>query len=438
MNTELLYEKYLQSRVVCTDTRHITKGCIFFALTGDNFDGNIFAAQALEAGAEWAVVDDPAISNEHFIFVEDTLTALQELAQHHREHLKIPFIAITGTNGKTTTKELLNSVLSQHCKTHATSGNLNNHIGVPLTLLSIPEDADIAIIEMGANHQQEIALLCSIAKPTHGLITNVGKAHLEGFGSFEGVKKAKGELYEYLKESNGTAFINSDNHHLVDMSRVRQLEKVVYYGSSADNYISGGLEHNSPYLVVTWHKEAMELDDRSHSAKSNLTGTYNLENILASICVGTFFKLSPEQVNQGIETYIPSNNRSQITKTTNNTLICDFYNANPSSMSVALENLANAQEAHKAIILGDMFELGAESEAEHKEIVQKALALKAGRSIFIGAEFYKLKESFPDAADYYPTTQEALLALRKDPLTGFLILLKGSRGMKLESLLEVL
>lgn len=438
MNTELLYQKFLQSRAVCTDTRQITSGCIFFALKGDNFDGNAFAAKALEAGAAWAVIDDPALSNEQFILVNDTLTALQELAKHHRDQLKIPFIAVTGTNGKTTTKELLNSVLSQHCRTHATTGNLNNHIGVPLTLLSIPEGADIAIIEMGANHQREIAMLCSIAKPTHGLITNVGKAHLEGFGSFEGVKKAKGELYEYLRDHEGTAFINSDNHQLVDMSRDRNLQKIVFYGSSADNYISGSLEQTSPFLSVSWHREAMELDDPSHLAKSNLTGTYNLENILAAICIGTYFKLSPEQVNQGIEAYVPANNRSQITKTSNNTLICDFYNANPSSMAVALENLTNAPDQNKAFILGDMFELGVESEAEHSEIIQKALALNAGRGVFIGGEFYKLKDSFAGAAEYYLTTRDALVALREHPLTGFLVLIKGSRGMKLESLLEVL
>lgn len=438
MNTELLYQKFLQSRVICTDTRQITSGCIFFALKGDNFDGNAYAAKALEAGAAWAVTDDPAIADERFIQVKDTLTALQELAAYHRSQLKIPFIAITGTNGKTTTKELLNSVLSQHCKTHATVGNLNNHIGVPLTILSIPDETEIAIIEMGANHQREIALLCSIAKPTHGLITNVGKAHLEGFGSFEGVKKAKGELYEYLKDTDGTAFINSDNHQLVDMSRERNLNRVVFYGSSADNYVSGSLEQSSPFLSVSWHREAMELDDPSHLAISNLTGTYNLENILAAICIGTYFKLSPEQVNLGIQAYIPSNNRSQISKTIHNTLICDFYNANPSSMAVALENLGNAPDPNKAYILGDMFELGVEAEAEHAGIIQKAIAVNAGRGIFIGEEFYKLKDSFQGEADYYLTTRDALLALRESPLTGFLVLIKGSRGMKLESLLEVL
>jgi UDP-N-acetylmuramoyl-tripeptide--D-alanyl-D-alanine ligase len=438
MNTELLYQKYLQSRLVSTDSRKIAKGCIFFALKGDNFDGNAFAAKALGDGASWAVVDDPLLpSQEGFILVPDVLSALQKLAKYHRQQQKIPFIAITGTNGKTTTKELLNSVLSQHCKTHATAGNLNNHIGVPLTLLSMPENAEIAIIEMGANHQKEIAFLCSLAQPTHGLITNVGKAHLEGFGSLEGVKIAKGELYEYLAQSQGTAFVNSDNHQLVDMIRDRHVEHVVYYGSSADNYISGTLENNAPFLQVNWHREAMEIDDKTHFAKSNLTGMYNLENILAAICIGTFFKLSPEQINRGIEAYRPANNRSQITQTSKNKLICDFYNANPSSMIVALDNL-KAAEGRKAFILGDMFELGKEAEAEHKEIAQKALSVQAGRSIFIGEEFYKLKGEFQDNAEFYPSTIDAFNALKKDPLNGFLILVKGSRGMKLEILLELL
>jgi UDP-N-acetylmuramoyl-tripeptide--D-alanyl-D-alanine ligase len=339
--------------------------------------------------------------------------------------LSIPIIAITGTNGKTTTKELLYSVLAQHCRTHATAGNLNNHIGVPLTLLSMPAETDIAIIEMGANHRKEIAFLCSLARPTYGLITNVGKAHLEGFGDFEGVKAAKGELYEFLAQTNGTAFINSDNHQLVDMSRDRGVQKIVTYGSTADNFISGTLTETSPFLTIAWHQEAMEIDDRTHIAKTNLTGTYNLENILAAICIGTFFKLSAEQITQGLESYQPKNNRSQITKTANNTLICDFYNANPSSMSVALENLQNAPDQYKAYILGDMFELGAEAGAEHMEIINRALALNVQRSIFIGAEFYR---STPDAHD----------ALRKDTLNGFLILIKGSRGMKLETLLELL
>lgn len=439
MNTELLYQKYLRSRAVCIDTRKITEGSIFFALKGVNFDGNTFALQALNAGASWVVVDSPAAkTDERIILVDDVLKALQELAVHHRKQLNIPVIAITGTNGKTTTKELLYAVLSQHCRTHATAGNLNNHIGVPLTLLSMPVETDIAIIEMGANHREEIAFLCSIAQPTHGLITNVGKAHLEGFGNFEGVKAAKGELFEYLARTRGTVFINSDNHQLVDMSRERNVQKFISYGSTANNFISGTLKETSPFLVIAWHQEAMEIDDRTHLAKTNLTGTYNLENILAAICVGTFFKLSAAQITRGIESYEPVNNRSQITKTARNTLICDFYNANPSSMSVALENLQNAPDQYKAFILGDMFELGSEAGIEHWDIVKKALTLGAQRNIFVGEEFYKLKDKAPAKAEFYRTTLDAHNSLEKVTLNGYLILIKGSRGMKLESLLELL
>ena len=439
MNIDLLYQKYLQSRVVCTDTRQITSGCVFFALKGDNFDGNAFAGQALEAGASWVVIDDATQQkDERFLLVEDVLTALQELASHHRQQLSIPVIAITGTNGKTTTKELLYSVLSQHCKTHATTGNLNNHIGVPLTLLSMPSDTEIAIIEMGANHQKEIAFLCSIARPTHGLITNVGKAHLEGFGSLEGVKTAKGELYEYLAKNEGVAFINSDNGQLVDMARERNVQNQVHYGSTADNYISGTLKESGPFLTIAWHREAMEIDDRTHISTSNLTGIYNFENILAAICVGTFFRLSPEQVSRGIEAYQPKNNRSQITKTERNTLICDFYNANPSSMAVALDNLQNVVEKQKAFILGDMFELGGEAEVEHRLVVEKAFSLNAQKSIFVGDEFYKLKDESAGEGEFYRSTADAYKALQKDPLNGFLILIKGSRGMKLETLTGIL
>ena len=439
MNMELLYKNYLQSSLICIDTRKISPDCIFFALKGDNFDGNAFAEAALISGAAWAVVDDPQLTaNGKFIRVENVLETLQELARHHRKQLSIPFIAITGSNGKTTTKELLYSVLSQHCKTHATSGNLNNHIGVPLTILSIPENTDIAIIEMGANHQKEIAFLCSIALPTHGLITNVGKAHLEGFGSFEGVKIAKGELYEYLAKSGGTVFVNSGNHHLVDMQRDRVVQKVISYGSSADNYVSGIMIGTSPCLEVAWHREAMEVDDRTHVAQSNLTGTYNFENILSAICIGIYFKLSASQINKGIKLYCPTNNRSQLTKTEKNTLICDYYNANPSSMEVALDNLQSTGHEPKAFILGDMFELGEEADAEHQLIIEKAMLLNADRSIFIGEEFYKQKRTVPKSAEFYRSTKEAYEAIKSDSLSGLLILIKGSRGMKLEALIDLL
>ncbi|WP_026897480.1 UDP-N-acetylmuramoyl-tripeptide--D-alanyl-D-alanine ligase [Daejeonella oryzae] len=436
MNIDQLYQVYLNKRVICTDTRQITAGCLFFALKGENFDGNKFALQALNAGAAYAVIDDEQFkTNDRFILVDDVLTALQDLARHHRRQLKIPFIGITGSNGKTTTKELLYSVLSQHCKTHATSGNLNNHIGVPLTILSIPEKTDIAIIEMGANHQKEIEFLCSIAEPTHGIITNVGKAHLEGFGGFEGVKIAKGELYDYMQNTRGTVFVNSDNFELVDMLRERTVEKIVSYGKTADNFVSGSLLSETPFLEVAWHREAQEIDDKTHISRSNLSGTYNFENILAVICIGTFFKLSAEQINAGIELYNPVNNRSQIKNTDSNMLICDYYNANPSSMLVAIDNLNAAPGKNKVMILGDMFELGSHSSEEHAHIIAKAESVKAQKCIFVGEEFYKHQNN---TSEFYRTTQDAYDALKKDPVKDSSVLIKGSRGMKLETLLDLL
>ncbi len=432
MTTTELYQIYLKHRNICTDTRKITKSCLFFALKGENFDANTFASKAIEAGAAFAIIDDERYANsDKCILVEDVLCALQELSVFHRKQLKIPVIGITGTNGKTTTKELIRSVLSQHCRTFATEGNLNNHIGVPLSVLAIGDDCDIAIIEMGANHQKEIAFLCSLAQPGYGLITNVGKAHLEGFGGVEGVKMGKGELYEYLAKTNGTVFINTDNPTLVDMSRDREVIKVVGYGKGATNFVSGGLKELSPFLTIEWQLKGRE--DAVFTAESNLPGTYNFENILAAICIGSFFKLSTEQINQGIKAYQPKNNRSQILKTENNTLICDYYNANPSSMVVALDNLHEVPAENKVIILGDMFELGLDSSLEHRSIVEKVMEITASRKIFIGEEFYKLKDK---SAEFYRTTSEASLAIQKTPPKGSTILLKGSRGMKLEDLIS--
>ncbi|HEY1024663.1 MAG TPA: UDP-N-acetylmuramoyl-tripeptide--D-alanyl-D-alanine ligase, partial [Sphingobacteriaceae bacterium] len=360
---------------------------MFVALKGENFDANTFAAEALEKGAAFAIVDDPDVEKDgRFLLTTDSLKALQDLATYHRRQLQIPFMGITGTNGKTTTKELVCSVLSQHYKAFATQGNLNNHIGVPLTILSIGRDTEIAIIEMGANHQNEIGFLCGIAQPTHGLITNVGKAHLEGFGGFEGVKIAKGELYRYLAETGGVAFVNQDNTHLMEMSRRHRLKDIIYYGTRPENFVTGTLAESSP-LQIDWKKDAA-----ASSVTSNLTGIYNFENILSAITVGCYFNLSKEEINNGISTYFPTNNRSQIKTTEKNTVICDYYNANPSSMGVALENLASITGDNKAFILGDMFELGDDSESEHKAIVEKGLQLPAARKIFIGNEFFKLRK----------------------------------------------
>ncbi len=436
MTTPELYQIYLKHPVICTDTRKVTDSCLFFALKGDNFDANEFASKALEAGAAYAIVDDKRYAiNDRYLLVQDVLTALQHLSAFHRKQLKIPVIGITGTNGKTTTKELIKSVLSQHCRTYATEGNLNNHIGVPLTLLSIREDCDIAIVEMGANHQKEIEFLCTLAQPGYGLITNVGKAHLEGFGGVEGVKIGKGELYEYLARTGGTAFINTDNPALVDMSRDRKVENVVGYGKGATNYISGGLKEVSPYLTVEWQLKSQE-DESIHTAESNLPGTYNFENILVAICIGSFFKLSPEQINQGIKSYVPQNNRSQILKTESNTIICDYYNANPSSMMVALDNLEGVPAEQKVMILGDMFELGSDAAMEHRFVIDKAISTASNRRIFIGEEFYRMKGSVN--AEFYKNTIDASTAIKQNPVRNATVLLKGSRGMKLEGLVNLL
>ncbi len=427
-----LYAIYQQHPVISTDTRKISPGSIFFALKGDKFDANTFAAQAIEAGAAYAVIDNATYqTSDRQILVDDVLTALQNLAKYHRSQLQIPVIGLTGSNGKTTTKELINSVLSQHYKTYATIGNLNNHIGVPLTLLAIKSDVEIAIVEMGANHQKEIALLSSICQPTHGLITNVGRAHLEGFGGPEGVKKGKGELFDYLKANQGTAFVNADSGVLQTMVAERGMTDVIYYGKGEQNTVSGELIENSPYLKLKWKLKGAEY----HITQSNLTGAYNLDNILAAICIGNYFKLSAGEINRGIKNYVPTNNRSQIVKTASNTLICDYYNANPSSMMVAIENIGLLDFPHKVLILGDMFELGDESPAEHTSIINKAMSTPASERIFIGEQFYHQKGQ--THATFYRTADDAIAALKTQPIKNSTVLIKGSRGMALERLVEL-
>lgn len=437
--TEQLYQLYKKYPVISTDTRKITPGSLFFALKGEKFDANIFAEQALASGATYAIIDNPKYQRSNqYLLVEDVLTALQDLARYHRRQLTIPVIGLTGTNGKTTTKELINSVLSQRFNTYATQGNLNNHIGVPLTILSINASHQAAVIEMGANHQKEIELLCTISQPSHGLITNVGKAHLEGFGGVEGVKKGKGELYDYLKVSGGVAFVNRDSPDLMAMQYARSLENVTFYGSiDLDNLVSGQLIENSPYLTLQWTNNST---GKSYRVKSQLTGAYNLDNILAAICLGVYFKLSPEEINTGISGYQPKNNRSQITQTATNTLICDYYNANPSSMAVAIENLGKIEAKRKVLVLGDMFEMGQESAAEHEAIIKKAMETPVDERIFIGREFASQKPevgSRKSDAIFYKTTEEAIAGLKANPIRNATVLIKGSRGMALERLVEL-
>jgi len=431
LTIEKLYSLYLTNSSISTDTRSITKGSIFFALKGDNFNANELAGQAIEKGASYAIVDEAKYESDKCLLVEDVLTILQDLARYHRNQLKIPVIGLTGSNGKTTSKELVNAVLTERYKTFATFGNLNNHIGVPLSILAIRDDVEIAVIEMGANHQKEIELLCSIAKPTHGIITNVGMAHLDGFGGFEGVKKGKAELYGYLRETQGYTFINRDNSNLMEMSAEAGLSKLIFYGTENGNTIKGKLKNSDPFIEVEWTNHEF-----SSTVKTNLTGSYNFENILAAICIGDFFDLTPEEINLGLTNYQPKNNRSQLTKTVSNTVICDFYNANPSSMSAALNNISVLTANNKVAILGDMFELGHESETQHELIATQAMKSGLDKIIFIGKYFYALNHDYD--AVFCETPEQAATYLKENKITNSLVLLKGSRGMKLESLLNYL
>ncbi|MBS1519948.1 MAG: UDP-N-acetylmuramoyl-tripeptide--D-alanyl-D-alanine ligase [Bacteroidetes bacterium] len=439
MTTADLYKIFQKHPVISTDTRKIATGSLFFALKGEKFDANTFAEQAIASGAAYAVIDNPEYQKgNQYLLVEDVLAALQDLARYHRRQLTIPVVGLTGTNGKTTTKELINAVLSQHFNTYATQGNLNNHIGVPLTILSINASHEAAVIEMGANHQKEIELLCTISQPSHGLITNVGKAHLEGFGGVEGVKKGKGELYDYLKASGGVTFVNGDSADLMTMQQARGLENLVLYGTgNPSNLVSGKIIENSPYLILKWTNNSTS---ESYEVKSQLTGAYNLDNILAAICIGVYFKLSPEEINAGISGYQPKNNRSQITQTATNTLICDYYNANPSSMAVAIENLGKIEAKHKVLVLGDMFEMGQESAVEHAAIIKKAMETPVDERIFIGGEFVSQKSevrSRKSEAIFYNTAEDAIAALKANPIRNATVLIKGSRGMALERLVEL-
>ena len=431
-NIEQLYQHYLKHPVICTDTRSITEGCLFFALKGDKFDANEFAEKAVADGAAFAIIDNPDFAKgDQFILVDDVLSTLQELAKHHRKQLNIPVIGLTGSNGKTTTKELIRAVLAEHFEVFATKGNLNNHIGVPLSILSITEKVEIAVIEMGANHQKEIELLSNIAQPSHGLISNVGMAHLEGFGGFEGVKKGKAELYAYLSESNGYAFVNAANKDLTEMVNKAGVKNVVRYNIAEEGSVQGILKHSDPLIAFNW-----SFNGKSHEAKANLTGTYNFENILAAISIGCFFNLSPLEINKGLADYFPSNNRSQLTKTDKNTVICDFYNANPSSMAAAITNLNSLTSANKVAILGDMFELGEESTIQHERIIALATENEIDTLLFVGHHFYNAKGNF--GANFFATPAEAAEFIQMQNWKDSLILLKGSRGMALEQLLPLL
>lgn len=425
MQTERLYEKFIETGKISTDTRQISEGSIFFALRGDKFNANQFAIQALEKGARYAVVDEPEYANDpRCLLVDDVLTALQDLARHHRKQLSIPVIGLTGSNGKTTSKELLSAVLSKQFIVYATRGNLNNHIGVPLSVLSITPQTEIAVIEMGANHVGEIALLCSIAKPTHGFITNIGKAHIGTFGGFENIIRGKSELYQHLIVNKGTVFINSQNPILANMAK--RFSEPYFYSSPGD-YYSARLLDAEPF--IRFEAENTEV------VQTHLLGTYNFENILAALCIGKFFGVSAKAANQAIAGYVPGNMRSQIIKTKSNTIILDAYNANPSSMEAAINNLAAMKTSSKVAILGDMFELEEEAEAEHEKIGELLLKKNFDGVFLCGGLMSTASRVYPQAK-YFETKQALLEFVKSNPINDATILIKASRGIGLESVVE--
>ena len=417
-----LYEKFLSSNGVSTDTRKIESGCIFFALKGDNFNGNRFAADAIANGAAWAVIDEAEFQTENTILVDDVLTSLQELARYHRDQLKIPVIGLTGSNGKTTTKELIAAALRVKYEVFATHGNLNNHIGVPLSVLSVNDSHQIAIIEMGANHQKEIAFLCTISKPDMGMITNIGRAHLEGFGGPEGVKKGKKELYDFLEANNRLVFLNEADDVL---KGIRPDTEVIGYGGEAK--ITGDIIDDSAMLSIV-----LTSGSGIQQIQSNLVGGYNLNNILAAAAIASHFGLSLEEIKEGIENYHPTNNRSQFIKTERNQVILDAYNANPSSVEAALRNFAKRDDEHKLVILGDMLELGEASLKEHRQIAELITELDL-TAVLVGAEFQNVDQS---SFKTFPDSKSTLAYLQEQNLSDHAILIKGSRGIKLETVVE--
>ncbi len=424
---DTLYNLFLEHPLVSTDSRNTPVGSIFFALKGASFNGNAFAQKALNAGCSYAVVDEPeAVTNERCLLVDDVLSTLQALANHHRNACAIPVIGITGTNGKTTTKELVATVLSQKFNLLYTLGNLNNHIGVPLTLLRLTKEHQMAVIEMGANHPGEIRDLAAIADPDYGLITNVGKAHLEGFGSFEGVIRTKGELYEHLQAKKGKVFINVDNPYLTDIAR--NIEQIPY-ATGPGHPFWGETLSCSPFLHLKWHSGNNEV-----VASTNLIGSYNLENALAAICIGRYFGVSETDIVKALKTYEPSNNRSQLKKTACNTLIIDAYNANPTSMAAALRNFTQYEASSKAVILGSMKELGNQSREEHDKLVRTINTSGFDRVFLIGEEFLDVAGNFP----VFSNTEQFTDLLKESPLEGYTILIKGSRGNRLETVIPFL
>jgi UDP-N-acetylmuramoyl-tripeptide--D-alanyl-D-alanine ligase len=423
MNIEQLYNLFKINQSISTDTRAIVKGSLFFALKGDNFNGNKSAEVALKKGASYAIIDEEKYKlNDKMILVENVLVTLQNLATYHRKYLKVPIISLTGSNGKTTTKELINSVLSKKYTTSATFGNLNNHIGVPLTLLKMNSSTEIGIVEMGANHLKEIEQLTNIALPDYGYITNFGKAHLEGFGSLKGVIKGKTELYDYLKKENKVAFINSEDN--IQLEQSKEMNIITFGQKDADYVIE--YEKADPFVVLKLNNEIIE---------SKLIGNYNYNNIAAAIAIGRYFKVADKLIKEAIENYNPTNNRSQIIHKGTNKIILDAYNANPSSMKVALENLSDLTGSYKIAILGDMFELGVEAEAEHQKIADLAQKLDITTVYLLGKNFYKIKSNNEKISKFI-SFEKFKEVFNSSLVNNSTILIKASRGMALERLLE--
>ncbi len=426
MSVQELYKLFLQYPSAQTDTRKLKSGDVFFALKGPNFNANEFAMKALEIGAAYSVVDEEiAGADNRIIKVNDVLETLQALAKYHREQFDIPFIAITGSNGKTTSKELIYSVLSSHYKTYTTQGNLNNHIGVPLTLLSVRPDAEMAVIEMGANHQKEIESYCVYTQPTHGVITNCGKAHLEGFGGVEGVRKGKGELFDFLAKHDGTAFVYADYDYLKPMSAA--IKHIVQYGQS-EGLVQGNILSNEPFLQVCITAGMQEVS----SIQTQLVGDYNLPNILCAAVIGKYFSVPEEKIKAAIENYTPSNSRSQLLQKGTNTIILDAYNANPTSMKAAIENFAHLHADKKVLMLGGMMELGAESVAEHKNIIDLIKQYAWEKVVLVGGDFEKVAHDFI----FFPNSLAAKDWFVQQALGKTHILIKGSRSMQMERILE--
>ena len=419
-----LYDLFIHNPQITTDSRNCPKGSIFFALKGDKFDGNQYAGKALASGCVYAVIDNPDYYiGERTILVDNVLKTLQQLAHHHRKVLGLPIIGITGTNGKTTTKELLAAVLSTKFNLLYTEGNFNNHIGVPLTLLRLTHDHEMAVIEMGASHPGDIKELVDIVHPNYGIITNVGRAHLEGFGSFEGVIRTKGELYDYIRRSKGKIFIKKENEYL--QSIAKGIEQITY-GNGDDAFASGQVVSCDPFLVFNWKQQG-----KLHTVETHMIGSYNLDNVLAAVAVGRFFKIPAERISRAIAAYEPTNNRSQFKKTE---LIIDAYNANPSSMKVALDNFITMPVQPKAIILGDMRELGPTSDELHAEVVEQIKKGQFDKVFLCGEHFSKVGKEFSPFATTEAMTEE----LRRQPLKGYHILIKGSHSMGLEKLADIL